>query len=311
MANPAVLSVVIPTYNRSALLRSAVLSVLGQDPALPFEVIIVDNNSQDDTAAMVQALVREHPERLRYLFEQEQGNAHARNCGVRSAAGAIVAFIDDDVTVAGDWLPTLVRAFAARPDLSFVGGRVLPRWTEPPPSWLTAEHWSPLALLDYGPDELIIDSGAARTLLTANIAFRRGVFDDIGGFSPALQRVTDRIGSMEDTEFLLRVCRSGKHGLYDPRMVATTTVDLERLSKAYHRRWHAGHGHFFAVMRDPEWERSRFHLAGVPGHLYRQTLSHGLRWLGSTLTGNPDAAFTHECHLRFFRGFIRQRRAAG
>ena len=51
-----------------------------------------------------------------------------------------------------------------------------------------------------------------------------------------------------------------------------------------------------------------FSLAGVPGHLYKQTLTHGLSWLRTTITGDADAAFTHECHLRFFRGFFRQRR---
>ena len=68
----------------------------------------------------------------------------------------------------------------------------------------------PLALLDYGPDELIIGGNSPRGLLTANIAFRRSVFDEVGTFSPHLQRVKNMIGSMEDTEFLLRVCRSGR-----------------------------------------------------------------------------------------------------
>jgi len=85
-------------------------------------------------------------------------------------------------------------------------------------------------------------------------------------------------------------------------------VDLERLNKSYHRRWHTGHGHFYAVMRDPEWERSSFRVAGVPGHLYKETASHALGWLSRIVTGNTDAAFLHECRLRFFSGFYRQRR---
>lgn len=308
MASEVAVSVVIPTYNRAAMLRNAVNSVLAQDTQTPFEIVIVDNNSQDDTESVVRSLTAEHPEKVRYVVEREQGNAHARNRGVQTARGAIIAFIDDDVTVEPDWLSTLKSVLDSRDDLSFLGGRVLPQWNGPPPAWLTPDHWSPLALLDYGPDELIIGGNSPRGLLTANIAFRRSVFDEVGTFSPHLQRVKNMIGSMEDTEFLLRVCRSGRQGLYSPRMIARAPVEVERLSKTYHRRWHTGHGHFYAVMSDPDWERSSFRLAGVPGHLYKQTLTHALKWLTTRATGNTDAAFTHECHLRFFRGFVRERR---
>jgi glycosyltransferase involved in cell wall biosynthesis len=304
MGNAAEVSIVIPTYNRSKLLRAAIDSVLDQDTRVPFEIVIVDNDSQDDTATVVRSIT---DERVRYVVETDQGNAYARNRGVRTATADIIAFIDDDVTVDSNWLSSLKTALDSRDDLSFVGGRVLPQWDGPPPSWLTPEHWSPLALLDYGPDDLIIGGTSPRGLLTANIAFRRSVFDEVGTFSPHLQRVKDFIGSMEDTEFLMRVCRSGKQGMYLPGMIASAPVDVERLTKSYHRRWHTGHGHFYALMSDPEWERSSFRFAGVPGHLYKQTAVHALNWAWRIATVNTDSAFTHECRLRFFRGFLRAR----
>lgn len=308
ISNEPEVTVIIPTYNRSALLRDAVNSVLDQDTQIPFEIIVVDNNSKDDTPAVVQSLMDQHPGRISYILETQQGNAHARNRGVAAARAPVIAFLDDDVIVEKNWLTSLKQALDTRSDLSFVGGKVLPQWNGPPPAWLTPEHWSPLALLDYGPDELVIGGNSPRGLLTANIAFRKSVFAETGAFSPHLQRVKNAIGSMEDTEFLLRVCRSGKQGIYLPAMIARAPVEPERLAKDYHRRWHTGHGHFYAVMRDPEWERSSFRVAGVPGHLYKQTLSSAFKWLSQIVTGNPDAAFTHECRLRFFTGFFRQRR---
>ena len=308
MINEIEVSVVIPTYNRSALLRKTVASVLGQETQTSFDVLIIDNNSTDDTKLVADSLMEQHPGKVHYTLETQQGNAYARNRGVKAAKGAIIAFVDDDVTVDSDWLTTFKTALDACADLSFVGGRVLPQWTEPLPSWLTPDHWAPLALLDYGPDELLISDQNPLGLLTANIAFRRSVFSEAGMFSPHLQRVKDRIGSMEDHEFVLRVCRHGKKGLYLPQMTARAPVESERLSKTYHRRWHTGHGHFYAIMNDPEWERSSFGLVGVPGHLYRETASQVLIWLSRILAGNNDAAFTNECKLRFFRGFFLERK---
>ena len=307
LAQPEI-SVIIPTYNRSELLRNAVLSLLNQDVSeITFEIIVVDNNSSDNTEAAVQLLGASNPGKLRYIFEPQQGNANARNAGIQNAQGSIIGFIDDDVVVEGNWLKSLKAIFHTRHDLSFVGGRVLPQWSGPLPSWLSPEHWSPLALLDYGQHELAISGENPPGLLTANIAFRRTVFDEVGMFSPNLQRVKDGIGSLEDHEFLLRVCRSGKKGRYDPDLVARAPVDSERLTKDYHRRWHTGHGRFYAIMRDPEWERTSLRLFGVPLHLYRQTMMNGFVWIKNILRGNKDHAFVNELQLRFFVGFFLQR----
>jgi glucosyl-dolichyl phosphate glucuronosyltransferase len=309
MSSEPEVSVVIPTYNRSAMLRDTVNSVLQQDCRCTFEIVIVDNNSRDDTKAVVDSLIAQHPGKLRYVLESKQGNAHARNCGVEAAKGAIIAFVDDDVTVERDWLQSAIDILNSRKDLSFVGGRVLPAWNGTPPSWVTEEHWAPLALLDYGTEELPISGMNPRGLLTANLAMRRTVFDEVGMFLPDLQRVKDRIGSMEDHEFLLRVCRSGKQGIYTPRMTAIAPVEVDRLTKSYHRRWHTGHGYFYAVMRDPEFERSKFSLMGVPSHLYKQTAANVIGWIVKKLGGNEAAAFERECRLRFFYGFLSQRRS--
>jgi glycosyltransferase involved in cell wall biosynthesis len=308
MLSQPTVSVVIPTYNRSELLRHALLALLKQDASRStFEIIVVDNNSSDGTRATVQTLVASSAVNLRYLREQRQGNAYARNSGIKSSRGLIIAFLDDDVLVPRDWVSTLKAAFDAHHDLSFVGGKILPLWHEPPPSWLTAEHWSPLALIDYGLDELEIAGQNPLGLLTANIAFRREVFDELGMFSPRLQRVKNTIGSLEDHEFLLRVCRSGKKGKYIPHLIATAPIERERLTKDYHRRWHTGHGRFYAMMKDPEWERTNVRLLGVPAHLYRQTAWDALIWIKNKTLRRSDKAFINERQLRFFAGFFLQR----
>lgn len=311
MATPDV-SVVVCTYNRAALLTRTVESLFAQKTeAATFEILIVDNNSTDNTPAVVAALQTKSPVTLRYIHEPRQGNAYARNTGVEQAHAPIVAFIDDDVVATENWAETIKTAFNREPEVSFVGGKVLPLWDNDPPSWLTRAHWAPLALLDYGDEEKEIAGQMPLGLLTANIAFRKEVFADGASFSPSLQRVKDGIGSMEDTEFLMRLCRSGRTGRYLPQLVTWGVIDPERLTKDYHRRWHCGNGRFHAVLNDPEWERSSFTFAGVPGHLYRETATNAVTWLGRLLMGQSDEAFLHECRLRFFGGFLKQRRSSG
>ena len=303
------ISVVVCTYNRAALLREALRSLFAQKiENLNYEIIVVDNNSSDDTPATVESLKAESPVNLRYVRESRQGNAYARNAGVAQADASIIAFLDDDCTADENWLATIKTALDRDPELAFVGGRVLPVWESEPPSWLNASHWAPLALLDYGTEEREISGLTPLGLLTANIAVRKEVFDELGGFLTSLQRVKGSIGSMEDHEFLLRMCRAGKRGLYLPDLITWAGVDPERMTKAYHRRWHTGHGHFYAVFNDPEWERSRFQIAGVPSHLYTETARQAVAWGSKLLSGKRDAAFESECRLRFFYGFFRQRR---
>ena len=299
-------SVVICTYNRAELLRLALETLLRQSPPnLTYEVIVVDNNSTPETRGVVNEIAQ-NDSRVRYVRETRQGNAYARNTGVANARAPIVAFLDDDVTVRDNWLEIIPRIFKET-NADFIGGKVLPRWEEPPPSWLGAAHWAPIAALDYGDSRFEINADNALCLLTANIAFKKEVFAKHGEFSAAVQRAGDSIGSLEDHEFLTRLLRAGVTGLYVPEMIVDAFVGSDRMTKSYHRRWHTGHGHFYAVMKDPEWERSSYRVMGVPGHLYKDTAKHALVWFSRFITGKTDAAFVNECRLRFFRGFYRQR----
>ena len=75
---------------------------------------------------------------------------------------------------------------------------------------MTPEHWGPLALQDHGPEPLVFDATCPRGLIGANFAFRRRIFDCLGEFSPAVQRVKDGVGSTEDHEMVQRLHRRGR-----------------------------------------------------------------------------------------------------
>ena len=303
---PAV-SVVLCTFNRADMLAGALDALVHQaGDTPPYEVLVVDNNSTDHTRGVVRLF--EQDGRVRYQLEPRQGLSTARNRGIGAARADVIAFTDDDVRVAADWIGTLARIFAAHPDIDMAGGKVEPQWEAPPPAWLASAGTAPLALVDYGDTPLRITSDEARCLVGANLAVRRRVFDRVGLFSTALQRVENGIGSTEDHEMELRVLAAGGTGLYDPRLVVRARVPPARLTKQYHRAWHAGHGRFFALMRDPSFEGPRRRaLLGVPLHVYRKMGRELAAWTGDVLRLQPSAAFRRELRLRFLVGFTQQR----
>src|SRR5205823_6890922 len=121
-------SVVIPTFNRAARLGALIEALRGQRaPNIAFEIVVVDNGSNDGTEALVQN-VAAIDQRIEYIRQPQRGASYARNAGVARARGAIIAFLDDDVVPAKDWIVTLKRTFDAYPDVDCIGGRVEPSW---------------------------------------------------------------------------------------------------------------------------------------------------------------------------------------
>jgi len=299
-------SVVICTFNRAPMLRRALEALRAQLGAeRSFELIVVDNNSTDRTAAVIREAGTHAP--LTCLRETRQGLSFARNRGVAASHGDIVAFSDDDVCAAPDWIDTLRRVAAERPEAAWFGGRVLPVWPETPPSWLGRSCWAPLALLDYGDCPFTFGGGERRVAIGANLAVRRSALDTSRLFRTDLQRVAHGAGSTEDHELQVRLAARGLCGRYEPRLVVHSPVDVERMTRAYHRRWHTGHGRFFARMRDAEFERSSLgRLLDVPAHAYRSVCSETIRWAVALLT-RDGAAFDHELRARFFGAYIRER----
>ena len=288
-ARPIDVSIILSTYNRANALLAALDALLHQTGDVPYEVILVDNNSTDGTADLGRRYAADHPDRVRYVFEPRQGLSYGRNAGIRAARGSIVAFTDDDVEVAPDWVMQVKRGFDAEPAAAYVGGRILPRWTSPPPRWLTTAHWSPLALQDYGDAPVHTSASWPICLVGGNLSFRRSVFDRVGLFTPALGRIKDGIGSTEDHEMQLRLWMAGLQGVYLPSVTAVAQIPPDRMTRAYHVRWQKGHGRHCAKMRlrelvPREWAPmgrpdDLVTLWGVPAFVYAELPKMAVLWL--------------------------------
>ncbi len=300
------ISVVIPTYNRAHLLDEAMRPLLNQKvDGIQYEIIIVDNNSADQTEEKVSSYVKQDS-RIRYLSEERQGVAHARNAGIGAAEADLIAFCDDDVRVAEDWLQRMYEALRRFPDADFVGGRVLPVWKASPPAWVN-ERMAPLASQNYGDRPLMFSLKDPRCLISACLGVRRSAFARAGQFPLETQRVKDTIGSTEDRDWETRVWETGGHGMYVPDVVCYCDIPASRLAKSYHRRWHLGHGKFNALARHAEYEGGSWRFLDVPSFVYRQLLEAPVKMAQCVLRRDSAAAFEHEADLLFSAGFIKQR----
>ena len=299
-------SVVLCTYNRADLLPGALTSILDQSTEIPFELIVVDNNSTDATAQVVRVFEKRDP-RVRYCFEPKQGLSHARNTGASVARAEIVAFTDDDVRASPDWVERIFRIFEQHPGIGYAGGKVLPMWPKDPPSWLTKDHWAPLALVDYGDAPFVIPTEHRRVIVGANLSFRQKVLRDLRGFRPELQRVKDSIGSMEDLDIQERYWANGGLGLYDPAIEIRAEIQPNRLEKAYHRRWRKGNGRFSAMANDEFWEASSIKIFGITRSRYRTALTDLAKWIGYSFLRRQNDAFLYETRFLYGLSYVSTR----
>ena len=311
-------SIVIATYNRASDLRETLQSLAGLRADGPWEVIVVDNNSPDDTRGVVLDAARTFPVPLRYLFEREQGRSPALNCGIRAATGEIVVTTDDDVRVPEDWLVQAAQGLD-RLQCDYVGGRVMPIWGGPRPAWLPdrgGKQWAVIALLDYGPEP--IEFGT-RVPLGVNMAFRRSALDRAGLFDPNTGRRAGTLLGQEVREWCIRARQAGVRGCYIPELVLRHIIPANRLNKDYFRRWFYWRGISRALlyersgldMEAPEQTTLDFstvpHVFGVPRYLYRKALRTAIDWVRDSVRRRTVEAFEHELWLCFFAGIVRQR----
>lgn len=311
-------SIVIATYKRAADLRETLASLASLRPDGSWEVIVVDNNSPDNTRQVVEEAARTFPVPLVYLFEKQQGRSPALNAGIRAARGAIIVTTDDDVRVPEDWLNRAAEGLDTL-QCDYVGGRVLPIWGAPRPAWIPnhgGKQWAVIALLDYGPEPLEF---GARVPLGVNMAFRRDAFDRAGLLDPNTGRRAGTLLGQEVREWCIRARKAGVRGFYAPNLVLEHIIPADRLCKRYFRRWFFWRGISRALlyarsgldMEAPEQTVLDFskvpHVAGVPRYLYRRAVWNLVGTARALLRRDTVAAFDHEVWLWFFAGILKQR----
>jgi glucosyl-dolichyl phosphate glucuronosyltransferase len=312
-------SIIIATYNRADDLRGTLGSLAALSTKNSWEVIVVDNNSKDETRAVVLERAAQFPVELRYLFEKEQGRCAALNRGILAARGEILVTTDDDVRVEANWLEQIAAAFDEL-QCDYVGGKVLPIWGGERPPWLpnhAGRPWSVIALLNHG--ETPLEFNQRYVPLGVNLAFRRQCFSRAGLWDNRMGRKAGTLLGQEVREWGLRARAAGLRGFYAPNMLVHHIIPKERLSKGYFRRWFYWNG----ISRALLYEQSRInmeapedslldfstvtHIAGVPRYMFRTYAGTFVKMLQAYARRDVEARFEHELELWFFAGIIKQR----
>jgi glycosyltransferase involved in cell wall biosynthesis len=233
------ISVIVCTYNRARTLHLMLESFFAQQDLnrLNHELIVVDNNSTDDTGQATEAFSN-HPG-FSYVLEGRQGLSFARNRGIAEAAGDFVSFLDDDVIVDPRWLANLQKCLDET-NADAVGGKVELNFQTPPPPWLGSLFRMHLAELDLAPGRMVGLNGSGYS--GCNVTLRNEALRHAGGFDEALGRRGIQLACYEDTVVLHRIESDGGRMVYDAAVRVEHLVGPERMTWPYFKRLFIGQG---------------------------------------------------------------------
>lgn len=237
------ISVIICSYNREKYIAEAVLSLIQQDyDRVFYEVIVVDNNSKDNTELVCRSIINAHPEHsIFYYTEHKQGSSYARNTGAFYARGSLLCFMDDDALAENEFLKNIWNFHLNNREIEGFGGRIIPRYVPAEPEWMSPWVASLVGNFDYAAH--ITEFTSNRYPLESNMIVTKKAFEEIGGFNSALPGVKGnlRIGG-EGKDFFMRLKEKGHTIYYVPNIIVHHVVETNKLTKEYMYRVASGIG---------------------------------------------------------------------
>lgn len=311
------ISIVIPTYNRERWLGPTLDSVFGlKVPAgVSVEVLVIDNNCTDGTAAVVADKAKMSPWPLRHIIETQQGLCFGRNRGLQESKSEHVVYLDDDVVVAQDWLVAYLEA-VEQLGADCVVGPVTPHFEGEVPWFLSGQVFDSIASTysRKGGERKVLSPDVSHEVPGCNFGIRRSVGEEIGGFNPRLDRCGKALLAGGDFEFGHRLVAAGKRVVYEPRCAIQHVIVAEKLTQDYLRRRWFGAGRTARAVEPtprPFAKRLRFALRAARLYVRSRTMPDGydrfldellaLQWMGY-LTGGSTRR-----RVRAIRADARQR----
>ncbi len=298
MEQPLV-TVAVPTYNRSAMLRNTLEGLLAQETGagLSYEVLVLDDASTDDTPAVIAAMAREAPVPVRYILAAGRGYTHVLNRAVAEFAGQWLAFFDDDQLAGPGWLQALYTA-AREQGAEMVGGPVV---LDIPGTVLAS--LGPVCRDLYGESPDVREPERYRHSPPlpsgGNRLVHRRVFERVGTFDEAM------LTGGCDRDFLLRALAAGVVMGWAPGAVARHVISADRFSAAHMRSYSLQWGCSFAHIDRKRWGMARTTLACV-ARMGQAALIHFPCALAARIRGDRRELRDREVLLWRAQGYVRK-----
>lgn len=289
------ITVILCTRNRADSFRRTVESLFcsGNLEAPDWELLVIES-STDHTGEVCREFQKKFPQHYRFLTEKRLGKSNALNTAIMAAKGDILAFTDDDVLFAPDYIQEIRSLFTSNV-ADAAQGRVLLDCEGGWPEWLDKSYASMADFRDYG-DEVIDLDGA---LCGTNMVVRAEVFQKTGGFAPELG--PGGIGVYEDTEISLRMSQGGYRLIYAPQILVRHQWARNRLTKSFFRTRFFLHGRVYAFYESLPVPLFRFGL-----YVIKETILQELAAIWHRCTGRPALALHCQCEARKDAGLFWQ-----
>lgn len=250
---PSFLSVVVCTYNREKYIGRCLQHLAKQESEVStYEVIIVDNNSTDNTNQICTSFVSQHAH-FKYFLETNQGHSFSRNRGIQESSGDIIAFLDDDAFVTSDYVSNLINFFSENHQAQAIGGKIDPIYEGGEPNWMTPFLLPLVAAQDMG--ENIKPFKGRAFPIGANMAFRKEVFKNYGLFNIELGRKGSGLEGGDEKEVFLRLKSDNLPIFYVPSVKVEHIIPEKRVTREYIKGLALGVG---------TSERKRIRNGGIP-----------------------------------------------
>jgi glycosyltransferase involved in cell wall biosynthesis len=265
----SLLSIAVCTYNRANRLPHLIDVLRSKECPVQSEIIVIDNNSTDDTQQVIRKLTDAGDVPLRYVKETRQGIVHARNRAIEfSRESKFLAFIDDDELPGPNWIKAAVDALD-REGAGCVGGEIRVKLTcEKRPPWLEDDLLGFLGEKKYATEPFWI-TDRSTPVWSGNIAYRTSVFADGLRFDSRYNRKGIGIGGGEDAIMFDSLLKRGVNIRYRPDMVVDHFVEEWKIKRRYFLKLHFIAGIKYGRYVTGEYERT---VMGVPPFMFRQVL---------------------------------------
>ncbi|MDY0056574.1 MAG: glycosyltransferase [Methyloversatilis sp.] len=291
------------TYNRSDRLEALIAAMRAQQCTEPFEILVINNNSSDNTLAVLERLAAQPGVPLRYVTESTQGIVPARNRGLAEAMTSdILIFIDDDELPHPGLVAAAHHAIAVE-GAQCAGGRVEISFSPGQrPHWLEDDLLGFLAEVNHGPDAFWIKDDTT-PVWTANVAYDMRIFrdDPTLRFDKRFDRIGNVVGGGSDAIMFRELLERKMRVRYRPDMVVDHLVESWRLTRNYFLKLHYRSGLRFGQYRMTRAERE---FLGIPPFLVRQLILHTALWIRIALTG-ADGALRQGMNITHTFGVLR------